>query len=119
MNKKYIVSLRDSEGNEFCKMLSTSLKNAISRFKKLDPTFVNTNIEAHWVLVEDYRITTIKELKKGDYFWLIYNDRVGKTPYVKDIYDQSSKKYIACKFYDFCSSRLFRSEQLVTDEITF
>ncbi len=42
-------------------------------------------------------MTTLKELKKGDYFKLKSNGRV----YVRYEYDRSTKKYDYCDFDDY------------------
>ena len=65
-------------------------------------------------------ITTLKELKKGEYFRIVNkNGKVLPTVWVKDEYDRSERKYMAVKFWDICSSRLFKGEQTVTTDFIF
>ena len=122
-NIKYLVSIMDADNKEICKLMSTNLNYAIKRFRELRRLCHledNIQVKAQWITTnEGHRITTIKELKKGDYFWIIKDNKVGKTPYVRDEYDKSTEKYYALKFHDMCSSRLFPADRLVTDEVTF
>lgn len=122
-NTKYLVRIIDDVGYEITKILATSIKNAEQKFRKLRRIANlpdNIVIRCEWVTTpEGYRITTMKELKKGDYFWIASVDKTGKTPYVKDMYDHSAEKYYAYKFYDVNSGRLFHSDTMVTNEVTF
>lgn len=57
-------------------------------------------------------MTTLKELKKGDYFKLKPNGRV----YVRSDYDRSTKKY---EYYDFDDVNIWHqtkgSKEVITD----
>lgn len=122
-NVKYLVSIKDADDKEICKLMSTNLNYAIKKFRELMRLCHledNVQVNAQWITTnEGHRITTIKELKKGDYFCTIRDGKLSKTVYVRDEYDKSSERYVALKFHDICSTRCFHSEQLVTDEMTF
>lgn len=58
----------------------------------------------------------INKLKKGDYFKL--NDK-GRTVYVYDGYNRSTKKYEAYKFDDIGAFREFKKGRLIFTDFTF
>lgn len=122
-NTKYLVRIIDDVDYEITKILATSIQNAERKFRKLRRIANlsdNIIIKCEWVTTpEGYRITTMKELKKGDYFRIASVEKTGKIPYVKDMYDHSAEKYYAYKFYDVNSGRLFHGDTTVTDEVTF
>ena len=65
-------------------------------------------------------ITTLKEIKKGEYFKLVNSKGVaGATVYVKDDYDRSERKYMVTRFDDISSSRLLKGSQRVTTDFIF
>lgn len=55
----------------------------------------------------------IKLLKVGDIF------HIGKTPYVRDTYNRSTKKYSCYKWHDISSFREFKGDRLVDIDTIF
>ena len=68
----------------------------------------------------DLTMTTIKDLKKGEYFTLkpIAEPKPSQV-YVKGDYDRSEKKYDCIKFSDICSSRSLKPTTIVYTDFTF
>lgn len=65
-------------------------------------------------------IKTIRELKKGEYFKVVNSKGVASaTVYVRDEYDREERKYMAVRFDDISSSRLFKGTQTVTTDFIF
>lgn len=62
----------------------------------------------------------IQELKKGDYFTIkpIAEPKESQV-FVFDGYDRSDRKYVATKFSDICSSRLFKKDTEVYTDFIF
>lgn len=62
----------------------------------------------------------LDSLKKGDFFTLVPTDCPRESQvYVKDSYDRSDRKYVAIKFNDISSSRLFPGDKLVYADFIF
>lgn len=62
-------------------------------------------------------VTTIKDIKKGDFFRL--KDSESATVWVRDEYDKSSKKYWVYKFDDVNHGKEVKGTQKVFTEFTF
>lgn len=121
MNTKYMVGVRDSNKKLIAMLFASSIKFAIKKYRKIYEDY-NGYVTAEFVTTpEGYNITTVKHLKKGDYFVIVNSsyEKVGKTVYVKDYYDRSFEKYHCYKFHDVCSGRMLHGETLVTDQMTF
>lgn len=67
--------------------------------------------------------TTIKELKKGDFFRLkeFREDEVvnSSSVWIRGDYERSSKKYSCSKFDDFCHENFFRGDKVVYVDFEF
>ena len=68
-------------------------------------------------ILTDGFYTTIKSLKRGDFFKL--SDKPNATIYIRGDYDKSDKKYECCKFYDCNSFRYFNGNKTVITGFTF
>ena len=125
MPVKYMVGIRNRDTKEFLGIeFGTSVNFAIRKYRSRlpDSEAFNTPLEGEWVTTpEGYCITELRYLKKGEYFIVVDSNhrKVGKTVYVKDVYDHSREKYECYKFSDICACRYFHASQLVTDEMTF
>lgn len=65
-------------------------------------------------------IKLLKEIKKGEYFKIVNSKGVASaTVYVRDEYDREERKYMAVRFDDTSSSRLFKGTQTVTTDFIF
>lgn len=85
-----------------------------------DPT---DKIEVSEILTpEGYQITTLRHLKKGEYFNLVAARGKKPTPsrvYVRGEFNRSAHLYECCYFEDINHCRLIRGDQLVTIDMTF
>ena len=121
MSVKYMIAIKNRDTGEFLATdFASTIGYGLRRYKKYNEG--NEPLVAEWVTTpEDYRITTLSELKKGTYFVTVNNnhDKVGKTVYVRGTYDHSCEKYECYKFYDVNNTRYFHRDTLVTDEMTF
>ena len=69
---------------------------------------------------ESYRITTVRELKKGTYFRVVRSDgTVGKNVFVRGDYDFSIDRYSCMYYADINAERNFKSNQRVCIDFTF
>ena len=65
-------------------------------------------------------ITTVKEIKKGDYFRIVNKKGVAqKRVFIKGDYDRAEKAYICCAFDDICDFRVVKSNQTATTDFIF
>lgn len=121
MSVKYMIGIKNIKGELVSTVFASTIKYGIKKYRKENCDY-NCPVVAEFITTpEGYNITTLNQLKKGDYFMTINNNysKVGKTVYVKDDYDHSYEKYYCYKFYDACSGRMFHGETLVTDCMTF
>lgn len=124
MNVKFLVQVTNTRTHEIYTLTSANEKYAIRAVRKLfgsndklTAEFVNSPCDKNG---ESYRVTHLCELPRGCYFrTLSKKGKLGKTVYVKDVYDHSENKYECYKFHDVCSSRLFDRHQLVVIDFTF
>ena len=65
--------------------------------------------------------TTIKQLKKGEFFTLRnYGDNPPEARvYVRGDYEKSEKKYSCSRFSDFCAESFFKGSRTVYAGFTF
>jgi hypothetical protein len=67
-----------------------------------------------------YNITTMRHVKKGDYFKALDSKgRIVNTVYVKDNYDHSANAYMAYRFDDISRSKYFHADARVIIDFTF
>lgn len=63
--------------------------------------------------------TTLRKLKKGEYFKIVKNGIPSKTVYVKDDYSYEARKFFVTKFSDIGDSRLLKGATIVTTDFIF
>ena len=75
------------------------------------------NIMNNENILTDGRYTTIKELKRGDFFKL--SDKPNANVYIRGEYDKSEKKYCCEKYFDMNDWRMFKGNKIVITDFTF
>lgn len=71
--------------------------------------------------------TTIKQLKKGDFFTLNFHEFNAETEcevkdtqvWIRGEYDRSTKRYSCTNFADFCKERFFKGDKIVYGDLYF
>lgn len=124
MKQGYLIQVINHNTYEAFTTCAHSKKIAERRFRKLTKT--TDPLESFCVMSAPdksgitYQVTTIRNLKKGEYFKALDSKgRPIQTVYVKDVYDHSTNCYMAYKFSDISSAKSFNADTRVIIDFTF